>query len=426
MDGAALDTDTSGALVKVDVDELTRGLYYCMHCSLCKAVLPSEVGSDRFSEVCPPGARYRFDAFFGSGRAGFYRAFFTGEFGFDESPRLPEVVYSCQNCGSCSISCRYTSAIGQVDLERATEIMRARCVEEGLSPVEHSLMVQSMRQEDNVLGEPKAARGDWAEGLGLKDINSEKAEILFHAGCRYSYDADLRSAVRDAAGVLVAAGLDVGIAGKDEACCGGRAYEVGYQGELVKYADDMASRIRASGATTVVTPCADCYYTFRRLFPLVGRPLEVEVLHINEMIARLIAKGVITFKEMVPLRVTYHDPCHIGRKMYPEFMYEVPRLILGEIPGVELVEMERIRDCTWCCGAGGGVLEAYPEFNDWTAGERVAEALSTGADALVSSCPWCERNFIDAVAGAGAGMHVYDVVELVGAAMGGVQDGNRK
>ncbi len=169
-----------------------------------------------------------------------------------------------------------------------------------------------------------------------------------------------------------------------------------------------------------MTPCSDCYYTFKRLLPLIGNPLEAEVLHVTELVARLIGEGRIAFKDMVPLRVTYHDPCHIGRKMFPEFMYDVPRFILEEIPGVELVEMERIRDCTWCCGAGGGVPEAYPELNEWTAGERVAEALSTGADALVSSCPWCERNFIDAVKRAGFGMRVHDVVELVGAAMGGV------
>jgi len=92
---------------------------------------------------------------------------------------------------------------------------------------------------------------------------------------------------------------------------------------------------------------------------------------------------------------------------------EPPRDILKAIPGVELVEMERIKELAWCCGAGGGVKEAYPDFSLWTAGERIEEAKSTGAEALVTACPWCESNFTDAINENGENMKVYDIVELV-------------
>jgi Fe-S oxidoreductase len=105
--------------------------------------------------------------------------------------------------------------------------------------------------------------------------------------------------------------------------------------------------------------------------------------------------------------------------MFPDFVYEEPRAVLREIPGVTLVEMERNRDCAWCCGAGGGVLEAYPDFNTWTARERVLEALTTGADALVTACPWCESNFREAVDGMGLDLQVLDLVQLVRLAQGG-------
>ena len=136
--------------------------------------------------------------------------------------------------------------------------------------------------------------------------------------------------------------------------------------------------------------------------------------------------------------MTYHDPCRLGRlgepwihwegkkvpgdrfvfdppKIYrrgTNGVYEPPRNVLRAIPGLELVEMERIREYAWCCGAGGGATDAYPEFSSWTATERIAEARSTGAQAIVSACPWCERNFMDVLKGNGD-MRVYDVLELV-------------
>jgi Fe-S oxidoreductase len=166
-----------------------------------------------------------------------------------------------------------------------------------------------------------------------------------------------------------------------------------------------------------------------------------EVLHTVEFIDRLIKEGKLKLARRVPMIVTYHDPCHLGRQGEPYVpwngvekkirnqivvyeprrpryngawgVYDPPRNVLRSIPGLELVEMERIREYAWCCGAGGGVREAYPDFARWTATERVEEAKSTGAEAIVSACPWCEGNFKDAIHSMADGMKVVDVVELV-------------
>jgi len=139
-----------------------------------------------------------------------------------------------------------------------------------------------------------------------------------------------------------------------------------------------------------------------------------------EFIDRLIKEGRIKFSKVLPMTVTYHDPCHMGRRadVYVPGkaimgLYDPPRDILKSIPGVELVEMYRIKEYAWCCGAGGGVKEGYPDFSDWTARERVEEAKATGAEAIVTACPWCEGNFMDAINGKGEKIKVYDVVELV-------------
>jgi Fe-S oxidoreductase len=160
-----------------------------------------------------------------------------------------------------------------------------------------------------------------------------------------------------------------------------------------------------------------------------------------EFVDTLIRDGRLKFTRAVPMKVTYHDPCHLGRQgetyvpwngkekkifgqavVYdpprPRYngafgVYEPPRRVLRAIPGLELVEMERNREAAWCCGAGGGAREAFPDFSNWTAKERLEEAAATGAEAIVTACPWCERNFLDALQNGGAKLKVLDVMQLV-------------
>jgi len=356
----------------------------------------------------------------------------------DYTDKLVEIVYQCQMGGACDVSCKVNRDMDPLEVMLE---LRAKCVEEGQVLPAHMVMIESLRSNDNVLGEPKAERGKWAEGLDVKDITKEKTEVLYFAGCRYSFDRDLRKIARNAISLLKMAGVDVGISGKEEACCGGRAFEIGYRGELIKYAEHNMETWNAAGVRTVVTPCSDCYGTFKFHYPRIGKEMNFEVLHITEYLDRLIKEGRLKPIKKVPLKVTYHDPCHLGRLSEPYIpwegverkvlgqvivkeppreyrrgtsgIYEPPRDILRSIPGIELVEMERIKEYAWCCGAGGGVKEAYPEFALWTADERIEEARATGAEALVTACPWCERNFRDALERSGAKIKLYDIVELL-------------
>jgi len=352
--------------------------------------------------------------------------------------KLVEIVYQCQMDGACDVSCKVTRDLEP--LEAMLEL-RAKCVEDGQLLPAHMVMVESLRSDDNVLSQPKAERGKWAAGLDVKDIAREKADVLYFAGCRHSFDQDLRPTARGVVTLLERAGVDVGISGREEACCGGRAYETGYRGEFIKYAEHNIETWNGAGVSTVVTSCSDCYGTFRFHYPKIGKAMNFEVLHITEYLDLLIKGGKIKPIKKVPLRVTYHDPCHLGRLSEPylpwvgverkvlgqivikdppkEFrrgtngIYEPPRAVLKSIPGVELVEMERIKEYAWCCGAGGGVKEAYPDFALWTAKERIEEAKATGAEALVTACPWCERNFRDALGQNMDKMKLYDIVELL-------------
>ena len=228
-----------------------------------------------------------------------------------------------------------------------------------------------------IVGKLKSDRGKWAERLNVKKVTEEKAEIIFHAGCRFSYDEALQKVALTAVNLLKKADVDIGIMGRDESCCGGRAYHMGYMGEFTKFAENNIQNWTTAGAKTIVTSCSDCYHAFKRLYPAVGS--KFEVIHTVEFIERLIKEGKLKLKKAVPMTVTYHDPCHLGRQgesyvpwkgkkktifaqlkindpPKPRYsgaygIYEPPREILRNIPGLALVEMERIQRIQlvlWC------------------------------------------------------------------------------
>jgi len=415
-----------------DYREDMRG---CVRCSSCKWVPFNHMKSHRFSRNCPSISRFNFHSFSGSGRMNMGLSVLEGRSELTE--KVSEVLYSCQMCGACDTACKSYREI--IDITEVLLELRAECVESGQFMVEHMMTLDALKRENNMLGEPKAERGAWAAGLDLKDINKEKVDVMLHVGCRFSYDPELRGSVRRAVRLLQEAGLDIGTAGAEESCCGGRAFELGYQGEARNFADDLAARVKASGARYLLTPCSDGFAAFNYLYPLMGIELGAEPVHMVQLLDVLISEGKLKLANPIGMRVTYHDPCHLGRMSEPFLgawkgdkrdrlrsqsrtgrfgVYEEPRRVLCAVPGLELVEMERIKEYSWCCGAGGGVYDAFPEFAIWTARERLEEAASTGASAIVTACPWCERVFMDAVGENGFELKILDVVDVVARAAG--------
>ena len=408
----------------------------CIRCSECKWVPLAKISNWRYAQVCPSISRYNFHSYSAGGRMAIGQAIMEKRFEYTDS--LLDILYRCNMCGACEVSCKMNKDLDNMPVAQE---LRIKAVEDGQILPQHIPVLDSLRKEDNTMLGKKADRGNWAKGLDVKNVTEEKAEVYFHAGCRYCYDEELWPQVRAAVNILKKAGVDIGIAGKDETCCGCRVYEMGYQGELTKYAENNLEMFKTSGIKTVVTACADCYQGFKVLYPKIGKQSGVEVLHITEYIDRLVKQGKLKMTKKVPMKVTYHDPCHLGRMGEPFIpwkgkekivfnqmyifdppkpwrkgtngVYEIPRNVIKSIPGVNLIEMSRIKEYAWCCGAGGGVIDAYPDFAQWTAMERIEEAKSTGAETLVTACPWCKRNFTDAINTSGEKLKVMDIIELV-------------
>jgi Fe-S oxidoreductase len=410
----------------------------CTRCSYCKWIPFDLVKSARYAKGCPSVEANHFHSYSGGGRLITALSLMDGR--SEVTDKVVDIAFRCQLCGNCDVACK----VCRYDMEplAALHELRAHLVEMERAPAVYEPIIEKVRAGLAGQGSTPAERTAWAEDLGFKDLSSEKAEVLFFPGCRYALDESLRAAVRTAAGVLARGGVDLGIL-PAAGCCGGLAHHMGYREEFAAAGAGMLEVWATAGVTTVVTPCADCCHTFKRLYPTLGG--EVEVLHTVELVDRLIKDGRLDLTTPVPLTVTYHDPCHLGRQGEPyvpwngvekkiygqavvydpprpryngaQGVYQAPRDVLGAIPGLELVEMERTREAAWCCGAGGACREAYPEYSAWAASERISEAKATGADALVSACSRCELNFAEAVAAAGDELHVYDVLELVARAM---------
>jgi len=402
----------------------------CSNCSFCKWIPFDKVKSVRFAENCPSVVMNGWNTYSARGRFQMALAVVNGELSYTDE--MAKITRDCLACGSCDISCkvcRYNLEPLEHNLELKNDAILA-----GKVIPEQKAMLDSLKSEQTLLvGKKKADRSAWYKGLDVKDITKDKAEVLFFPGCKYSYEGKLQGVARDAIKLMKSAGADVGILAAADTCCAGRLYQMGFFDEFDAKAETNVKAIAGTGAKIVVTPCSDCYYTFKRLYPKLG--LNIEILHVVEYLDRLISEGKLKFTKKLDLSVTYHDPCHLGRQGEPYVawegkekkilnqvhtweprrpryngahgIYDAPRNVLAAIPGVKLTEMERIKEYTWCCGAGGGCTEVSPELSSFSANERVEEAKATGAEVLVTACPWCKSNFESA-----GGMEVKDILEL--------------
>jgi Fe-S oxidoreductase len=405
----------------------------CCRCSACKFIPMQKVNGSDFSYACPSISRYKFHAYSGGGRMNIGTA--AVKDGMKYTPKLLDIVYNCQLCGACDTSCKY--AMDMEVLEPITEF-RMQCIEDGKTNPALEKAVANLKKTGSMVP-VKGKRGDWAKGLGVKDASKEKVSVLFHVGCLTSYDKDMWKLAKAAVKILEKAGVNFGILGDAETCCGSRAYQMGYRDAFMAQAKKNMAAIKKTGAKTIVTICADGYQAFKVLYDKYDLIGNIEVMHISEYIAKLIEDGKLKPKKKVSLSVTYHDPCRLGRLGEPwvhwsgkkipgdrfvfdppkpyrrgaNGVYEPPRDVIKSIPGVKLTEMVRIKEYSWCCGAGGGVNESNPDFAVWTAKQRIEEAIATGAEAIVTTCPWCEKTFNQAIDAMGSSMKVYDIVELV-------------
>ena len=421
------------------LEEYRRDAWDCVRCSHCKYMHPYRVKSLKFSKVCPSSAYYFFDGYSAQGRLDIARGLIDKELEESSLGELQQVIYACTLCGGCDVMCKY---FNDIDPLLVLEELRVTCVEKGYIPLPLKEIIESIKKDGNSLFQPREKRGEWAKGLNLKDIAESKAEVLYYPGCNYSYGSKLQKIPQLTTKILSKAGVDFGILGDKEMCCGTFALQVGDRRSFTALADTNINIFHRLGVKKIITSCPICYSTFKVDYKRYRGETKFEVLHSTEFLEQLFKKGVLKLNKKVPLVATYHDPCHLGRlsEPYKEWkgkrvkygrydpptkelrqgtygIYEAPRTLLNNIKGLKLVEMERNKEYSFCCGAGGGVKYTFPDFSLATACERIEEAVATEAEALVTSCPWCESNFEKVMQQDSQKIKLYSLLDLVNRAL---------
>ncbi|UCE37525.1 MAG: hypothetical protein JSW00_19060 [Thermoplasmata archaeon] len=231
--------------------------------------------------------------------------------------------------------------------------------------------------------------------------------ILYFPGCMATYRA--KDIAKSTIELLKKADVEFILLGEDEWCCGSVMLRTGNMEVGKDMMEHNVDAINKSGADVVVTSCSGCFRTLKQDYETMTGSLDFEVKHVLELLVDLIDKGSLKFPE-TKLKVTYHDPCHLGRH---SGLYDVPRDILKSIPGLALVEMARSRQNARCCGAGGGVRAGFPELSDQMADTRLKEAEETGADVLTSACPFCTFALREAAGRNDSKIRVLDMPELL-------------
>ena len=301
---------------------------------------------------------------------------------------LPEIegedIWRCTTCGRCPQLCPR----GVETIEVGVSLRRIAS-EARVFPAPIHTVSASLGAEGNPLREARSNRADWAEGLSVKAF-TEGMEILYFPGCYLSYDSRLRKVAAATASLLNRGGVDFGILGTKENCCGESIRKTGAEELFKRLARENIKAFIDNGVKKILVSSPHCYHTFKNEYPEFKA--NFEVVHVSQYLFELINEGRLKLTKEYGKKITYHDPCYLGRH---NGIYDEPRQVLESIPGVEIVEMSDSRENALCCGGGGGRIWMETKTGERFADLRIQQALEVGADVLVTSCPYCIINFED-------------------------------
>lgn len=389
------------------LSEVKNLMYSCRECGNCGGgplkpfregdIIPEENGQLK----CLPYEKFRFVAYRPSGRVWLISRFNDGAIELTED--LVKIAYTDTTCGICDEIC----APEFVPLFRGLreEILEKR---PELIPAEILKTNGNIGRYNNPFGLEVKDRATWVQRMGLP----EKGETIYFAGCyaSYKYPEIAQATVK----LMRAAGSDVAYLGKKEICCGNQAYWSGNTNLALAKAKALTKLFEEAGAKEVVFSCAEGYENFKSEYPKYLGEMPFQVFHITEWLHRKMHEGRLRFTKSINVRVTYHDPCRLGRFCR---IFEPPRKLITSVPGISLIE--RTKNPQWenCCGSGGGIVNAaYHDFSFWAGQKRILE-LKESSNYIVTSCPMCIDQLNEAVAETDGIVKVGDITSLLAEAL---------
>ena len=326
----------------------------------------------------------------------------------DELARQAD-IWDCTACHTCAVRCPK----GLKPLEVLIGL-RAMIVESGKVEPTVRDALQSVLLEGNPWEKSRATRLDWMEGLDVKVADpDEPVENLFFVCCTIAYDPRVRAVAQNMVKLLNKAGVDYAFLPEDESCCGSEVFTLGEEGLFEMQVEDNTEYLNEFQAKRIVTLSPHCYTTYKTQYP----DLETPIIHYTELLVELLNDGKLTWKEELPKKIVYHDPCYLGKQ---GGIYDQPRELLKSIPGAELVEFDRRRERSLCCEGGGGKMWVESESKEERlADRRIKDAKELGADIVAVACPFCVLTLEDSMKGLGyeEEMRVAEIMELLGELM---------
>jgi Fe-S oxidoreductase len=321
----------------------------------------------------------------------------------------PDVIWSCTNCGACVQEC-------PVDIEHIDHIdgmRRYQVLIESAFPVEAAGMLKNLENKGDPWGMGQARRAEWIGELGFEvpvvDGKIEPdVEYLFWVGCAGALEDRARKTTKAIATLLHTAGVKFAVLGPAETCTGDPARRIGNEFVFSMLAQQNIETLNEAAPKTIVASCPHCFNTIANEYPQLGG--NYEVIHHTQLLARLVEQGKLTPTQRVEEKLTYHDPCFLGRH---NRVFTPPREILEAVPGIQAQEMHRCKERGFCCGAGGARMWMEERIGKRINTERIEEALALSPDTISTSCPYCLVMLGDAISAKKASGEAKQTLEVV-------------
>ena len=352
-------------------------LFACSRCGNCLAICPI------YKQTLDEGVSPR-------GKLSLIEAISNDKINFTE--KLSDKIYTCTMCNYCTSEC--PSGVKVSELFKA---VRSDLVDNRKYPEILDLLKNRIQKAYNVTFDTNQGRLDWLKQIPGTDVNDylkDTAEVVYFVGCVSSFSPRSFVIPRAIIQVFGRSGVDFTLLGEDEWCCGFPLLSSGMETESIMLAKHNIKKIREKGAKVLVTSCPSCYHTWKHEYEeMTEEKLDFEILHISQYLQRLIGEGKLKLNRL-DLKVTYHDPCDLGRS---SGVYEEPREVIRSIPGIEFVELPNKNKQANCCGGGGNLESLNPGLAAKIAAAKADEVISTGAQVVVSACQQCERTMSTAL-----------------------------
>jgi heterodisulfide reductase subunit D len=374
------------------IENFREQIYNCGRCGYCLG--------GYISHVCPSRFIAGFESATARGRMLIAKALLERK--LDYSQDLASMLFTCFLCGACDIKC---SQAANIKITEITKAMRQDSINAGVMLDKLIPVAKALTESHNIYNKPSTKR---AALLSQLPERSEKADLLYFPGCviTFRYPQIAFNTLK----ILRSAEIKVALLGEEEWCCGNPFFFMGMSSETEKFAVHNVEKIKEKGVKTVLTSCAGCYRVLSQEYPKILGELPFKVVHVTQFLNKLIDEGSLKLKKLDVGKVTYHDPCEIGRYAG---IYEEPRSVIQSIPHIELVEMEKNRENSWCCGGGGSVNIVHTHLALSVGELRIRHAEETGAKMLVTACPSCVQMLELASKRKRSEIRVIDIASLV-------------